>query len=142
MKSHALASAALALFLACGPAAAQQQTPLEKYQEGTNYALLACGLTFKIAQAQAELGKATEDGDYRACITQNVEQAKKNLTPALRTVRKPAAQAALKAHYVAFATALRGIDPGVNERKISYEQRQQALSDKVTEAWEKFEVER
>jgi hypothetical protein len=56
-------------------------------------------------------------------------------------VKKPKAQETLKSYHVAFVTALGGISPGIDERRVSYEQRQQALKDKVTEAWARFEVE-
>jgi hypothetical protein len=68
-------------------------------------------------------------------------RAKANLDRALRTVKKAKAQEALKSYHVAFITALEGVTPGREERKLSYEQRQQALEDKLTEAWARFEVE-
>lgn len=57
------------------------------------------------------------------------------------TVKKEKAREALKSYHVAFITALEGIVPGFDEMKIAYQQRQQALSDKVTEAWSRFQIE-
>jgi hypothetical protein len=44
-------------------------------------------------------------------------------------------------HHVAFISALEGIRPDLDERKINYEVRQQALETKLSEAWARFEVE-
>lgn len=47
----------------------------------------------------------------------------------------------LKSCNVTFASALEGIAPGVDEREINYKWRQEALDDKLKEAWARFEVE-
>ena len=57
-------------------------------------------------------------------------------------VKKAKAQEALKTYHVAFVSAIEGLTPGYVERKIDYEQRQQALEGKATEAWARFEIER
>jgi hypothetical protein len=98
-----------------------------------------CSLAFMLATTLAEsrqLGieikkEDEEKSDYLGCIREGRAKSKINLDRALRTVKKPKAQEALKAVHVAFITALEGISPGIDERQISYEQRQQALKDKI-----------
>jgi serine/threonine-protein kinase RIO1 len=92
---------------------------------------------FKLAQT----GSSDSDGDYAGCIKKGKEAAKVSLDKALRTIRKPKAQEALKSYHIAFVTALQGINPGSNERRMDYERRQQMLKDKAAEAWARFEVE-
>ena len=82
-----------------------------------------------------------EKDDYRACITKGKTASKQNLDAALKTVKKPNAKEALKTYHVALVSALEGINPGSDERKINYEQRQQNLEGKMTEAWARFEIE-
>jgi hypothetical protein len=79
--------------------------------------------------------------DYTGCIEENEKELKKKYRAALPTVRGARAKDALKEHYIVALTALRGIRPGVGERKIDYDRRQQTLKDKVSEAWARFEVE-
>ena len=101
-----------------------------------------CKLGLQLALAKAELGQQQDEkSDYPGCIEQGKATAKLNLDKALRTLRKAKAQEALKSFHVAFVGALEGVRPGSNERKISYEQRQQALEGKLTEAWARFEIE-
>lgn len=118
------------------------RTPLDRYQGDTQYALLMCKLTLRLAVAKAE-GNAPQDeqSNYSYCISKSKVTAKASLDKALRTVKKPKAQEALKSYHVAFVSAVEGIRPGADERKISYEQRQQVLEGKVTEAWARFEIE-
>jgi len=118
-------------------------TPLERYQGDAGRALFMCKLTLHLATAKAEAGRPQdEDSDYSGCIRRGLITAKGNLDRALRTIKKAKGQEALKSYHVAFVSALEGIRPGDSERKISYEQRQQALEGKLTEAWARFEVER
>ena len=127
-----------------------KRPPIDKYYSNSSFQLTICKATFKLAQSQAELATAGGtvketpgvSSDFRGCIANGKAEAKANLDKALRTVKKAKAQEALKAYHVAFVTALEGIVPGSAERRISYEQRQQALEGKVTEAWARFEVER
>jgi hypothetical protein len=119
-----------------------KRTPLERYSGDGQFALVMCKLQLKTALLKADLGQAPDEkSDWIGCIRQGKEQAKANLAAALRTVKKRKAQEALKSYHVALVTAIDGIAPGADERKISYEQRQQALDTKVTEAWNRFEVE-
>ena len=117
-------------------------TPLEHYKEACKFYLIECNLFLNSARLKAESGKAQDEGsDYAGCIEHKKATAKKNLVEALRTLKKSKAQESLKSYHVAFVTALEGIRPGYDERKISYEQRQLALKEKLTEAWARFEVE-
>jgi hypothetical protein len=137
-----LLTAALAAAFACHAQEPDKRTPLEKYQGQTAFALLMCPTALRIANASAEMGKEPgEHGDWRKCQIDQRAEAKRMLDAALKGVRKPAAHAALKTHYVAFIAALDGITPARDELKISYQARQAALKDKLNEAWARFEVE-
>lgn len=132
------------LIVTCSLAAEEpdKRTPLERYQGDGQYSLLMCKMTLRLALARAEGSEAQDEkSDYAECIERGKATAKQNLVKALRTLKKPKAQDSLKSYHVAFVTALEGIRPGVSERKISYEQRQQALEEKLTEAWARFEIE-
>lgn len=141
--THIVFAALMATASAVSAAEApDNRTPLERYRGGTQFYLLSCSLSFKLATLKAEGDQSQDEkNDYAGCITKGKTVSKSNLGKALRTVKKPKAQEALKTYHVAFVSALEGIFPGTDERRISYEQRQQALKDKVTEAWARFEVE-
>lgn len=143
MKSFFTILASL-LIATCSFAAEEpdKRSTLERYQGDGQYSLLTCKLNLRSALLKAELGQAQDkDSDYAGCIESGKVTAKQNLAKALRAMKKAKAQESLKSYHVAFITALEGIRPGSNERKISYEQRQQALEEKLTEAWARFEVE-
>lgn len=119
-----------------------KRTPLERYNGDGHFSLVMCKLSLRLALSKAELGEAQDEkSDYAGCIEHGKATAKENLVKALRTLKKSKAQESLKSYHVAFVTALEGIRPGSDERKINYEQRQQALEGKLTEAWARFEVE-
>jgi hypothetical protein len=133
----------LASHVAFGADDSDKRTPLERYRGDTQFALVMCKLSLRVALAVAAGGGQQDDkSDYASCIRKSKASAKSSLDMALRTVKKPKAQDALKSYHVAFSTAVEGIRPGPDERKISYEQRQQSLEEKVTEAWARFEIER
>lgn len=118
------------------------RTPLEKYKGDTYFARIMCSLKLRTALLKQGAGETdVESIDYEKCITKGKTDAKKSLDITLTTIKKSRAKEALKSYHVAFIAALEGIRPGLNERKINYEQRQQALEDKMTEAWARFEVE-
>lgn len=101
-----------------------------------------CQATFSLANARAAGGADPgPDGDYRTCIDSGKKSSKADLAAALKSMKKPKAQEALKTFHVAFIAAIEGIVPGPVEKKTNYEQRRQSLSGKLTEAWARFEVE-
>jgi len=129
------------------PASGQEQTdrrsPLERYEADTKFTLYACKLVLKLAVAKSEAGlEQDEKSNWIACIRQGKTTAKASFDLVLPTLKKIKAKEALKSYQVAFMTAVDGIAPGPSERQISYEQRQQSLEGKLTEAWARFEVER
>ena len=118
------------------------RTPLERYQGDGEFSLLMCKISLRMALDRAALGEQQDEkSDVAGCIEKGKSTTKKSLELALRTVRKAKAKEALKSYHVSFVGALKGIRPGSDERKISYEQRQQTLKGKLTEAWARFEVE-
>lgn len=146
MKKQTVLALALAVFSAGAWAV---NAPVKTYRSGTEHGLLACKIQFMLAQAKGKRSAATgqrdapgtSDSDYDACIEEHSKKSKEALSGALDALQSDDAKKALKAYHVAFVVALKGIAPGTAEREITYEQRQQALRDKVNEAWAAFEVE-
>ena len=46
-----------------------------------------------------------------------------------------------RAYHVIFVSTLQGIEPGIDERNISYSQRQAIANTRLEEAWAAFEAE-
>jgi hypothetical protein len=143
-KYVAAAAVAFSLHAWAGPV----DDALDRYQVQTKQSLAMCRLKLDMVRLMAEndaLTSGAKSGDARAefksCVDQGRVDGKKNLNTALASVKKPRLKEALKNYQVAYLTALQAIAPGTDERKISYEQRQQGLDDKLTEAWSKVEVE-
>jgi flagellar basal body-associated protein FliL len=113
--------------------------PIERYHGDTSFALAMCKELFKTAiltRQKSDLETFTNR------LSDEKTKSKESLAKALETVKNAKAKEALKTYHVAVMSALASIFSGLDERKINYEQRQQALEDKVTEAWERFEIER
>jgi hypothetical protein len=107
------------------------RTPLDQYRGITKFALTLCSAAASLeTQAQVE-----------ECVTTTKQDAVTKFKAAILTVKKDKAQEALKTYHVAFISAIEGIAPGFDEPRIIYQQRQQALAGKVTEAWSRFEIE-
>lgn len=119
-----------------------KRTPIQRYHGDASGALMLCKMTLKLAILKGSAGQEQdEESNYRSCIEKHKKEAKTNLSLALKITKKAKAQEALKTYHVALVTALDGIAPGLDERKISYEQRQQSLEGRMTEAWARFEIE-
>jgi hypothetical protein len=142
MKTLTVLFATILVMYAAGAQEADKRTPLERFRGDGQFSLMMCKINLKMALARSELGQAQDEkSDWSTCIKQGKEAAKVNLSAALKTVKKVKAQEALKTYHVALITAIDGIAPGAQERKLSYEQRQQALEGKLTETWARFDVE-
>ena len=117
-------------------------SPIEAYHSWTQISLLLCTITEKTEQLSAETDTPIEpEKSLSTCIKKHSDEAKAELNSAIKTLKNNNTQEALKNYHVAFITALKGIEPGFDERKITYSQRQQMLTDKVNEAWARFDIE-
>lgn len=121
---------------------------LANYQEETRHGLSMCRLKFtghQLAEQSRQLGGSgsgnSDDEDYRGCLDQARAAGKRQLATVLVKVKGAGLKDALKSYQAAYLSALQGIPPGSEERKISYELRQQSLDTKMTEAWSRVEVE-
>ncbi len=123
--------------------AASPVDPLDSYHTIAKWTISSCLSTFNITQLRAQAGAPQKD-DYNVdtCIAKGKQQVKDEFTSAMKEVTKPAAQQSLKMFHVAFLSALEGVQPGPNETRSGYNQRQQSSTDKMTQAWALFEVER
>lgn len=115
--------------------------PLKKYKIETDYKYAFCKITFNIAASKSNLGLTQDnESDFITCFEDAKKSTKLLLNKSLKTVKTASAKTALKNYHVTFLVALDGIYPGKDEIKIDYARRQQALNDKMQEAWAKFEV--
>lgn len=123
-------------------ATAQDRAPLQEYRTTANGRLMLCKMTLANDLLKAQVASRSSEGpNFRKCIEEGKSETKTLFESALKTIKKPKAKDALKSYHVAFITSLNGVSPGVDERKINYERRQQELEGKLTEAWARFEVE-
>lgn len=115
-------------------------SPIQRYLGSNNYALISCRLKFDMAMLS---GGESELEEFTNCCLVSKSISKENLKKALETVDNVKAQEALKNYHVAVMCALKGISAGGDPLTMKPEQcqYQQALEDKVTEAWERFEIE-
>lgn len=142
MKGAMLVACALVIAASAVRGEEDNRSPLDRYRGDTQFALMMCRIKIGMSEAKVKAyEQQDETSDFVGCIREGKAKAKASLTAALKTVKKAKAADALKGYHVAFSTALDGIVPGSDERRISYEVRQRALDGKVTEAWARFEVE-
>lgn len=124
-------------------------TPLGHYQATSEMALFMCSMAYRMSKTLAEsqsLGmeiseEKKESADYGACIRGYKPAIKTNYDGALSKVKKPAAKAALKEHYIQVIKSLEGIEPTSSERVFQYDGRQSENKVKRAEAWTRFEAE-
>ncbi len=84
---------------------------------------------------------APKEGDFQRCLLDGKLALKQSYEKYLKSVKKPAARAALKEYYITALSTLNGIAPQAEERKINYEKRQGDNKNKLDEMWTRFEVE-
>lgn len=107
----------------------KKQMVLEKYFKANRKQISLCGIAF------------IANSGFQECKIDAEAESKTNLNEALLVIKKQSAKDALKNYHITFITALRGIEAGIGERTFAYDQRQQALSDKMNEAQARFEME-
>lgn len=114
-----------------------------EFRGATQYSLLMCKIQTKTALIKAELGEITNAyGPIGECQSKGKTEAKILYKKAYAKVAKNARAATLlKEYYTLWLSAMSGILPNSNERKILYEQRISMLEGRVDEAWSRFEVE-
>lgn len=100
--------------------------------------LVLCRLSFELYQ----LNSSAEGANYRECIN----TAKKKADPAFKRAlgahgKKPAAVIALKAYYSTWIASIRGVEPSMNEIKISYTTRQALIDQRLEDLWAQAEME-
>lgn len=129
----------LALLIAfCAPAfsdPADTRTPLERYQEEVLFSTVNCPMVLQVVL----LGDVKRD--YHQCIAEARKTIKAAYLSAVKTIKKPAARAALKEHYIAAMTRIDGIDPQFDETNGNYAHRQSDNQSRLDEKWARFEAE-
>ena len=142
MKTTVIAP--MLLFLAfLSHAEEKDDRPLIKRYEGSVFVgQMMCKLSLDLANAKGELGeKGDEKSDWRGCIDKHKGKVKVAYDAFAKTVKKPAARAALKEHYILAISFIAGIEPESDEIVLSYKRRQAELKARANEQWTRFEVE-
>lgn len=135
--------AAVLFVMSCNALGQQDnQTPLAKYKSQTHYGVFICAIKFKTAQLVAQMGQEPDtNSDWRGCINEHQAVLKTSYSAALKTIKRKPAVEALKAVQVAAIGALTGIAPDLDERVLTYNQRQSALKARLADAWTRFDLE-
>lgn len=150
MKLTSLLVATLALCFGVSGTALAQDKSLEKiYHQDANEGFLSCSRTFTLAQKMAALSDGghsvkvqyKDAGNYQKCILEGKDDIKASYEKFAAKVKKPSAKLALKEHYIAALSALQGVEPLSDERKMNYEKRQGENQSKLDTAWIRFETE-
>jgi hypothetical protein len=82
-----------------------------------------------------------KSADYAGCIREQSVNVKQRYDKALKVVRKPAAKAALKEHFIAVSSQLQGLAPASDENRLDYTRRQTENQARTEEKWIRFEAE-
>ena len=150
MKLTWLFAATFALFFCVfNPAAAQDKLLEKTYSDDVNMGLTLCHRTFLLAIKLADLSdhgrsvkeKHPDADNYQKCISRHKDDIKSSYEQLAAKVKKSSVKLALKEHYIAVITALQGIEPLPDERKMNYERRQGENQSKLDSAWIRFETE-
>lgn len=114
----------------------EKKDPISEYSQQAYFHMEMSGMKYKMASI-----KGSGWDEYFSSISKIKAEMKDLYNKAIPKVKKAKAREALKAHYVAFITALDGINSKGGESEFGYAHRQEMLKDKLTEAWTRFEVE-
>jgi hypothetical protein len=133
------------LLLACAsitPAQPDTRSPTQAYQGDTMAGMKLCELKYQAAVLMRRAGKeVTAENDPHVCIATLQETGKKSYAQALRSVKKPSAQALLKNFHAMWVPAVRSIVAHDDERQVAYQRRRAETWDRLGEAWERFTLE-
>ena len=113
-----------------------------EYWNTVNFVQIMCDLKMVGARQAAESGREISDDDAPAtCVRTGMEKIRTAFDRAVASVRKASAKAALREHYIAASSALRGVMPGIDERVITYRARTDSERRRADEAWERVKLE-
>jgi hypothetical protein len=139
--------------LSAARAAETDGSLIGQYGGLTSGGLVECRLVMRVALARMAAGDSAEEalndgngadgkGNWKACIDrQRAGEFKTYLELTRLLKRRPATLEALKTYHVAWATALAGIAPAFDERRMDYARRQSDADMRVSEAWERLRLE-
>lgn len=119
------------------PSTPDTRTPLEKFIGDATFHRVQCGLMMSIW-----LKNQQPEYEPGMCI----DTAKKALSPLYKdavagVAKNAAAVTAAKEFYAYWMTAMDGIIPSKDERKISYDERQSRMDDRVSELANRLTIE-
>lgn len=95
-----------------------------------------------MADVKQQLKEPLQAGEDPAkCVDDAKRDLKTHYDKANTATKKPAAKSALKEHFVLALSAVDGVLPSVDERKIAYQQRTAATARRLDEAWNRIAIE-
>lgn len=90
----------------------------------------------------AQLNESPPEGvNFRERISKNIVKTKKVFDSTKTSLKKIPAVNELKNYHALWVSAMMGIVPSPEETKIAYEARQKNTTDKLNQAWARFELE-
>lgn len=141
-KNHVLALVLLCSALLCSAQKKDGGSPAENYEQEVATGQLLCKVKVDLAIYKGDLTNPTDgQRDWRGCIKEYKTKIKTAYDAFAKTVKKPAAKAALKEHYVLAISSIVGLEPEYEEIVISYRRRQAEINTRVNEQWTRFEAE-
>ena len=79
--------------------------------------------------------------DVAGYVNAHKAALKEQYAAAAKTIKKPAAKAALKEHFVQAMSLVEGVEPGISEARIDYDRRQTDNKENLKKAWTRVEIE-
>lgn len=123
-----------------GVPAKDNRSPIDAYEGDAQFLLMMCSLQFQYSQLNP--GETSPKADWTTCVKEGVQGLKVRFDNLMKVLRKPAARAALKEHYISVINAAMAITPHDGEIKMNYSRRQSEQQTIVQDKWTRFSLER
>ncbi len=124
------------------PQITPEMSPTEKYHTTAVTYYQLCSMQLVMENMLVALEKPNPPGlNFRECIEKNIAKTKTVFDATRKTIKKASALNELKNYHALWVSAMKGIVPGGDERKITYDERQRNATDKLNQAWARFELE-
>ena len=115
------------------------RSPEQAYQNEAEEMIAVCSMMFKLSTIIGS--NDTPESNWVQCLEDRKKATKGRYEALQKLLRKPAAKAALKEHYIAVVNASKAIEPELNEIKLNYGRRQADHRTNLNDKWTRFELE-
>lgn len=140
-RTLALASWMIGLVYLPHSHAVEKKTPAAEFYTTTQFHFIQCKLVTQKVLLEIEVLKSngkSAAASIQGCIDTGVLEGKTTFSAAQSALPNQSTREALGEYYGAWLTAIKGVFPMPNERKISYERRQNEIEAKLNETWNRF----